>query len=447
MNKKILLLVSGGGVAFMVLLAMVIVVVNPQQRLAGVEDDARSPESDPTEMSDVNGLNWSIIETVVDAQERLIVARRLDEPGRGVGYDFVRLYADGRRDTSFISGNGLEQNEDTNVFDNPIITDIDVQDDGKVLVAGGFIGYQGESVKDLIRLNVDGRRDKAFDIQDGFNGLIRVVNVQPDGKVLVGGDFTEYQGQSANHLIRLHPDGRRDGSFDIGTGFDAPVTLITIQDDSKILVAGGRSDIREYNTTSVSQLVRLYPDGQLDQSFDVGEGARIIESDGSVRIGGIWTIDIQDDGRILVGGLFTNFQGEQRQGMVRLDSRGMLDDSFRIEGAFEDDEDLNYTVSKSLIQEDGSILLAGLFDESLDKLNVLMRVYSDGSRDESFGIEYQSEIDGTIRDMHQYDSERILIQGSMNLYQGQSVPNLARIYTMDARLDNSFVWEMDSIEE
>ena len=46
-----------------------------------------------------------------------------------------------------------------------------------------------------------------FDIGTGFDNTVRVIDIQPDGKILAGGDFTKYNGTSRNRIVRLNSSG------------------------------------------------------------------------------------------------------------------------------------------------------------------------------------------------------------------------------------------------
>src|SRR3954453_8488006 len=80
----------------------------------------------------------------------------------------------------------------------------------------------------------------AANIGTNFDSTIQAVLVQPDGKFLVGGNFTQLNGATANRLVRLNADGTRDAAFDanLGTGFDNSVLGVFQQADGKILVGG-----------------------------------------------------------------------------------------------------------------------------------------------------------------------------------------------------------------
>ncbi|MCW1148834.1 delta-60 repeat domain-containing protein [Flavobacterium lacisediminis] len=92
---------------------------------------------------------------------------------------------------------------------------------------------------------------QTFGPMPGFNGSVATTALQTDGKVLVGGDFTAYNSVSANRIIRLNADGTRDASFNIGTGFSGEVLTIAIQSDGKILVGGS---FTAYNGVTATEL-------------------------------------------------------------------------------------------------------------------------------------------------------------------------------------------------
>jgi hypothetical protein len=83
-----------------------------------------------------------------------------------------------------------------------------------------------------------GSIDESFIYGTGFNGDVRTLQIQSDGKILFGGTFTTYEGTSSNYIIRLNSDGSIDDTFVDGTGFNSFVTTIVLQSDEKILVGG-----------------------------------------------------------------------------------------------------------------------------------------------------------------------------------------------------------------
>ena len=200
-------------------------------------------------------------------------------------------------------------------FSDPIFTliySITLQPDGKILVGGWFTEFNGTPANRLIRLNPDGSKDISFDIGSGFVGSVLHTTLQLDGKILVGGAFTSFNGTTQNRLIRLNSDGTKDTSFDIGSGFNNNVNSINLQTDGKILVGG---QFTSFNGTTQNRLIRLNSDGTKDTSFDIGSGFN----------NNVNSINLQTDGKILVGGQFTSFNGTTQNRLIRLNSDGSKD--------------------------------------------------------------------------------------------------------------------------
>src|SRR5439155_1122875 len=205
---------------------------------------------------------------------------------------------------------------------------VTVQADGKILVGGSFTtlggGGSGMYTRNFIgRLYADGTLDNNFD--PGANSSVRAVALQPDGKILLGGDFTTLGGGGIGHtarsrLGRLNPDGTVENSFDPGA--NRRVRVLAVQANGKILVGGDFTTLGGGGTGTISRkrLGRLNPDGTLDASFNPG-------ADQSVR-----GLAVQVDGKILVAGDFTTLRSGGvtmvRNHLGRLNSDGTLDTSF-----------------------------------------------------------------------------------------------------------------------
>jgi hypothetical protein len=186
-------------------------------------------------------------------------------PGdRGVG----RLNIDGSQDMGFTVF--------PSDFANMVITPaVDFTDDV-------YIGWGHAPA--LIRVDFSGATDSDFDIGTGFSGSLTpdltnpfVRSIEPvafsAGAIYVGGDFTAYDGNAANGIVRLNNDGSQDFNFMIGSGFNAAPTVITSAlDGSSDIYVGGHFGwpTRGYNGAPVTGIVRLKADGSLDTSFTPG---------------------------------------------------------------------------------------------------------------------------------------------------------------------------------
>lgn len=143
----------------------------------------------------------------------------------------------------------------------PTITAMVALPDGGVLIAGNQAGAATDQSlrRHLYRLNPDGTINPNFQCDVDVNVPIDVTPVtclaaQSDGKILIGGQFTNINGVPRRNLARLHSTGQVDLSFDPGTGPDGPVNVIVIQPDGKILLGGNFTHI---NGIPRARLARL----------------------------------------------------------------------------------------------------------------------------------------------------------------------------------------------
>ncbi len=195
--------------------------------------------------------------------------------------NFIRLNADGTLDTAFNKGTGP----------NGKIRALARQSDGRILAGGEFTSYDGLSVGRIVRLNADGSVDPSFQTGEGAGGYIRSIVVQPDGKILVSGFFSAWDQRGLSHLVRLNADGSLDESFQPNFVFNGEVTSLALQPDGKIMAGGAFTQI-SFNNQNYGNLVRLDTDGMLDTMFRPTSG-----------VGTVMAVQLLADGRILAGGL------------------------------------------------------------------------------------------------------------------------------------------------
>jgi uncharacterized delta-60 repeat protein len=331
------------------------------------------------------------------------------------GNSIVRLNTDGSIDTTFNIGNGFV---DVEFGDPGTITSIQIQTDGKIIVGGYFDEYSGTSVGfGLIRLNTDGSIDNSFVIGAGFNSQVNTIEIQPDGKILVGGQFSSYSGVSRNNIIRLNADGSVDTSFVIGTGFGVgtPVTVLNmaLQPDGKIIVGG---IFGTYSGVTSVGIIRLNTDGSVDNSFNVGAGFNFRP----------YTIQLQSDGKILVGGRFTTYSGVPYNRIIRLNTDGSIDTSFVIDTGF------NSQVNTIELQSNGKILVGGQFTSySGASYNRIIRLNTDGSVDTSFVI--GTGFNNIVQTIQLQPDGKILVGGFFTSYIGVTSNNIIRLDGYDSQ--------------
>jgi uncharacterized delta-60 repeat protein len=301
---------------------------------------------------------------------------------------------------------------------NNVVTDIVTQDDGKIIVVGGFTSYNGNSTNRIIRLNPDGTVDNQFIYGTGFNATVQVIVLQPDGKILIGGDFTSYKGVSVGRIIRLNSNGSIDDAFVTGTGFgNGFVATINLQPDGTMIVGG---NMFSYDGNSINGIVKLGSNGSIDNTFITGSGFDNI----------VFTFELQSDGKILVGGMFTNYNGTTTNYIVRLNSNGSIDNTFVTGFGF------NAPVHKILISSNGKILVCGQFtDYNGTTTNFIVRLNSNGSIDNTFVT--GSGFDNVVNTFELQSDGKIVVGGSFNSYDGNISSRLVRL-TSNGSFDSSF---------
>ena len=174
------------------------------------------------------------------------------------------------------------------------------QPDGKLIIVGAFTTYNAMSANRMARLNIDGSLDTSFDPGTGANGIVRTCVLQTDGKIVIGGDFTSYNGTARIRVARLNADGSLDMGFDPGAGASNSVYTSAIQPDGKIVIGGG---FVNFQGTARSYIARINSDGNLDTTFNPGTGANGI----------IYSLVVEPEGKIVIGGGFTSYNGTVRR--------------------------------------------------------------------------------------------------------------------------------------
>lgn len=182
--------------------------------------------------------------------------------------------------------------------------------DGKILITGFFESYQYVNRKNIARLNADGTLDITFDPGSGASSVVTTATAMDDGKYMIGGNFSNYNGVNKFLIARINHDGSLDASFGIDTNYNIMPSTILIQPDNKVIVAGNTSSIN----TDTKFITRLNTNGTTDSSFSTG-----INFDNQVV-----RISFQSDGKILAGGWFNSYNGVNRKRLLRLNNTSQL---------------------------------------------------------------------------------------------------------------------------
>ena len=376
---------------------------SPMNHLARLNVDGSLDDSfDPG-----NGTSGIIYSIAVQPDGKIIIGGTFISYNDESIYDIARLHADGSLDDSFDSGSGV----------NGLIYDSTVQSDGKIIIGGLFTEYNEWSRNRIARLNPDGSIDALFNTEMGANDDVHTISTQPNGKIVVGGEFTSLNGTPRNRIARLNTDGTIDTSFDPDTGPSNTVFTTSVQPDGKIIIGG---DFDSFSSNPVNRIARLDSDGTLDEGFDMGDGANGI----------VYTSFIQPDGRIVFGGEFTDYSEIPRYHIVRVTSNGNIDTSFN------PDTGASNTVYATAIQSDGKIIIGGEF-ASFNGIprNRIARVNPDGSIDEMF--DPGSGANNEVHAIAIQQDGKIIIGGKFTSFNNTTINRIVRL-NVDGSIDNTF---------
>lgn len=244
-----------------------------------------------------------------------------------------------------------------------------LQPDNKIVIAGNFSTYNGTSVSGLARLTMDGKLDESFDAGTGVDGVINSIVVQPNNRILVAGGFSLFNEEYVNNIVRLKSTGELDTTFSSGDGSNLPISQVVLQPNGKILAAGS---FTQYNGIDVRGLVRLNKNGSLDTTFEA------VITDSIILV---QQIALQPDGKIIVAGLeYEELSPSFSYAVIRLNSDGTRDYSFT--KAELTVGDLHPTVNAIRIESDGNILFSvHIFDagSSVGYHGIISRLDTDGN--------------------------------------------------------------------
>jgi uncharacterized delta-60 repeat protein len=369
---------------------------------------------------------------------------------------FVQAQLLGDPDTSFQTGTGLANQS-------PIF--FDYTPSGKLLVVGDFNTYNGTTVNRLALLDSFGILDMNFrsNMGTGPNLSVRSAAVDTNGRIYIGGIFSNFNGFPRSNLVRLLPNGTIDSSFMPGTGPNNEVTSITLgmgrivitgffnsydglprqglavlHDDGTldttfqlafpaigaqtrkvIIYPDGRmlafGNFNVATGSPANRIIRLTPNGGIDSSFSSGQGANSTIMDAALL----------PNGQIYIAGAFTAYNGFTRIRVARLHANGVIDSTFDPGAGF------NGVVQRFLLQPDGKLLLMhSQFNGTYQGIpsTYLTRINPNATLDLDFNNLVTASVTGPINQALLQGDAKLLLGGNFTSYRLQTHNRIIRLH-------------------
>src|SRR5688572_29842610 len=296
------------------------------------------------------GTNGTISQMLMQADGKIILlgvfTRYKQQP---VSTGLIRILQDGTLDNTF--------NPYKPVFGYNGVVTVSLQSDGKIILAGfGLIPATTYNDFGIIRLNNNGTFDNTFNTQYILKQgeVINSISQQQDGKILLGGSFTDWKNVVCTGLKRLNSDGAPDTSFHLGgqglrpaiNGNITTVQCIRLQGDSAILIGG---NFGYYDNLSRTGVAGLHLDGSIDAGFS---------PTGSLIPYSIESVEPTADNKIVVGGHF--YMGSEAKNLILFDADGSISTNASIPGP-DNSQAFTPGIKKIFINTDGSFIAIGGF--------------------------------------------------------------------------------------
>ncbi|HTI97921.1 MAG TPA: Calx-beta domain-containing protein [Dongiaceae bacterium] len=361
-----------------------------------------------------------------------------------------------------------------------------VQPDGKILIGGGF-DFPNIATLNFARLQADGALDPTFATTGtDLYGYVFNLALQPDGKVLLGGDFTAVNGVTVPGLARVNGDAttgpgwitfdtadpevvestnsvlltvRRvggaegdvsvsyateDASATAGTDYSAQSGVIVFHPgETEHSIAIPLLEDTEIEDVETFHVILTAPTGGASLGPVTNISVNIQDNDGPASLdptfafdasgvdGAVQAIAVQTNGSILIGGTFQQVAREARRGVARLQADGSLDASFAPGAGLAYNSSLG-NARMLCLQPDGKILIAGHFNlVDQTNRNFMARLNGDGSLDPDFdsgtGAWDVGNLVGDVREMAFQTNGQLIAGGQFSKFNGSAHTNLVRL--------------------
>ena len=307
------------------------VLLAPFRLVAQGQLDGSWPDVDI--ISGIQSLDYNFITSVAAQPDgKVVIAGPFSVCHGQTRMGIARLNQDGTLDTSFDPG--------VSVGPSGRIHDVIVRPDGKILIAGEFSFFGGANANSIALLNEDGSLNSDFNTagahyiqpQQGIYDPAQFFDMalDPLGRILLVGRFNDVQAVNTVGVARLQSNGNVDADFDTPPGFwwgGYWPRVVCPGEDFTVLVGGYFTEV---DGEPHNRLLRLEYDGTIDETFNPG-GTGVDEDVplSTWEFGSLVTsIVTRPDGGIYIAGSFSSYNGSPRSNIARLNSDGSLNNAF-----------------------------------------------------------------------------------------------------------------------
>ena len=333
----------------------------------------------------------------------------------------VKLTATGAVDSTFAAAGKFP------IGPRVVVYSMAEQSDGRIILGGGFSSFAGQTVSNLLRIDASGVLDPTFGAALGtVNSEVGKVQVDASDNVWIAGAFTTIGGVSQPRVAKLLSTGALDTA--VTPDVLARVSYgraLAVQGDGNVWIAGANVFGQD------SPIAR----------FKASDGADVASATPVMRqLGTVNAITKTTDGTVWLGGDFHYVDGQSADGLVRLAS----------DGSVAQWADLGWTnpgwVNALLPTSDGGLLVGGSFygSSGAGSGNVanLLKVSADHSLDSDFATNsgsasYAGGVTGAVARLAKAPADGFYLYGDFTSVQGQSRPTFARMQA-NGQLDASF---------
>ncbi len=369
------------------------------------------------------GLNQNGFAVAIQSDDKAVVVGNsmTTYSGSAIGTGSLRINTNGTLDTTFNTGTGLTATTRVGYA-------VDIQSDGKIVIGHGATQYNGSTVTRLMRLNTNGTVDSSFN-PGTINNAVYAVKIQPDQKVLVAGAFSSVSGSTQAGIARILSNGNRDASYNVGAGINSAtvnaVNGLSLDSAGNVYIG---NFFTTYSGSTVNRFVKTNASGTIDLSFNTGSIGFNNQSTRGFNAG-VW-VTLVSGSSLYLGGSFTTYDAPMYNRIIKLDNTGSIDTTFNMGDGF------GNNIYCMTTQSDAKLIVGGDFTTySGSNVSRLARLNTSGTLDTSFNV--GTGPNGSVYDLKIQSDGKIIAVGNFTTYSGSSSSGIVRINTNGTR-DTTF---------